>query len=118
MAPRRAPSAEQIERRISDPLCGAGGGFPLRQREYTFSRRLPSGQVTLLCASGCLGPGSFPDHNAVLLFPPGPPLRVVEWGLMGAFGSGPTRGKPRLTLGRDGVCYASVVQRQYISFPS
>ncbi|HET9060062.1 MAG TPA: hypothetical protein VFN61_09090 [Acidimicrobiales bacterium] len=30
MAPLRAPSAEQIERRISDPLCGAGGGFPLR----------------------------------------------------------------------------------------
>ena len=118
MAPRRAPSAEQIERRISDPLCGAGGGFPLRQREYTFSRRLPSGQVTLLCASRYLGPGSFPDHKAVLCSPPGPPLRVVERGLMGAFGSGPTRGKPRLTLGPDGVCYASVVQRQYISFPS
>ncbi len=31
MAPRGAPSAEQIERRISDPLFGAGGGFPLRQ---------------------------------------------------------------------------------------
>ena len=31
MAPRRAPSAEQTERRISDPLYGAGGGFPLRE---------------------------------------------------------------------------------------
>ena len=72
MAPRRAPLTEQIERRISDPLCGAGGGFPLRQREYTFSRRLPSGPAAL----------------------------------------------GRLTLGPDGVCYASVVQRQYISFPS
>ncbi len=28
--PEGAPSAEQIERRISDPLFGAGGGFPLR----------------------------------------------------------------------------------------
>lgn len=28
--PVGAPSAEQIERRISDPLFGAGGGFPLR----------------------------------------------------------------------------------------
>ncbi len=31
MAPRRAPSAEQTERRISNPLYGAGGGFPLRE---------------------------------------------------------------------------------------
>ena len=31
MAPLRAPLAEQTERRISDPLYGAGGGFPLRE---------------------------------------------------------------------------------------
>src|SRR5271170_1161273 len=55
MAPRRAPLTEQIERRISDPLCGAGGGFPLRQREYTFSRRLPSGPAAL--GRLTLGPG-------------------------------------------------------------
>jgi hypothetical protein len=118
MAPRRAPLAEQIERRISDPLCGAGGGFPLRQREYTFSRRLPSGQVTLLCGARGLGPAAFPDHNAVPFAPPSPPLRVVDWGMVWAFGSGPTKGNTRLALGPDGVCYASVVQRQYISFPS
>jgi len=99
MAPRRAPLTEQIERRISDPLCGAGGGFPLRQREYTFSRRLPSGQVTLLGSPRALRPGSFPDHNAVLLRPTRPPLRVVDWSDDVRFGSGPTKSKARLILG-------------------
>jgi hypothetical protein len=75
MAPRRAPLAEQIERRISDPLCGAGGGFPLRQREYTFGRRLPSGQVTLLCSPHRLGAAPFREHNAVLFVPP----RAATW---------------------------------------
>lgn len=46
MAPLRAPLAEQIERRISDPLWGAGGGFPLRQRRLHAYIRVAKRAVT------------------------------------------------------------------------
>jgi len=39
--PFGAPLVERIERRISDPLYGAGGGFPLRPYDTHFPRELP-----------------------------------------------------------------------------
>ena len=92
MAPRRAPSAEQIERRISDPLCGAGGGFPLRQREYTVAVLVPSGRAyfafvplgPVVGRAVCGGRVQAGGRQRPPAGRPAPAAGALYWGLLGA----------------------------------